>query len=55
MKRFQISKIIGPFGLLNKYPENFLWPESADKIKRDGRADGRGVFTASKNMTAGTP
>ena len=36
MKRFQISKIIGPFGLLNKYSENFLLPESADKIKREG-------------------
>ena len=37
IRRFQISQIIGPFGLLNNYPENFLLPESAVKIKRDGR------------------
>ena len=49
--RFQISQIIGPFGLLNKYPENFLLPESADKIKRDGRLAGRRVFPASKMTT----
>ena len=35
IRRFQISQIIGPFGLLNKYPENFLLPESAVKIKRE--------------------
>ena len=41
-RRFWVSQIIGPFGLLNKYPENFLLPESADKIKRDGRPAWRG-------------
>ena len=51
IRRFQITQIIGPFGLLNKYPENFLLTESADKIKRDGRPAGRRMFLASKMTT----
>ena len=50
-RRFQISQSIGPFGLLNKYSENFLLPESADKIKRDGRPAGRRMFLTSKMTT----
>ena len=50
-RRFWVSQIIGPFGLLNKYPENFLLPESADKIKRDGRPAGRKMFLTSKMTT----
>ena len=32
-RRFQISQTIGSFGLMNKYPANFLFPESIDKIE----------------------